>query len=86
MNTLHDAVTLLEKGDWEAAHTIVQADNSATSAWAHGIAHMLEGDLRNARYWYGRAERELAVDTQIDDEIATLKASIANDAESSSVY
>lgn len=86
MNTLHDAIALLENGDWEAAHTIVQNDDSTPGAWAHGIAHMLEGDLRNARYWYARAERELAVDAQIDDEIATLKASIADDAESSSVY
>ena len=86
MNTLHDAIALLENGDWKAAHTIVQADNSATSAWAHGIVHMLEGDVKNAGYWYGRAGRELKVDTQIDDEIATLKASIADDAESSSVY
>ena len=78
MNTLHDAVTLLEKGDWEAAHTIVQADNSATSAWAHGIVHMLEGDVKNAGYWYGRAGRELTVDAQIDDEIAALKASVAD--------
>ena len=78
MNTLHDAITLLEKGDWDAAHTIVQNDDSAPGAWAHGIAHMLEGDLKNAGYWYGRAGRELTVDTQIDDEIAALKASVAD--------
>ena len=78
MNTLDDAITLLEKGDWEAAHTIVQNDDSTTGAWAHGIVHMLEGDLKNAGHWYGRAGRELAVDTQIDDEIAALKASVAD--------
>ena len=78
MNTLHDAITLLEKGDWDAAHTIVQTDDSAPGAWAHGIAHMLEGDLKNAGYWYGRAGRELTVDAQIDDEIAALKASVAD--------
>ena len=79
MNTLHDAIVLLENGDWEAAHKIVQTDDSATGAWAHGIVHLLEGDLKNAGYWYGRAGRELVVDVQIVDEIAALKASVADD-------
>ena len=79
MNTLHDAIALLENGDWEAAHKIVQTDDSATGAWAHGIVHILEGDLKNAAYWYGRAGRELERSTQADDEITALKASVADD-------
>ena len=79
MNTLHDAIALLESGDWKAAHTIVQNDDSTNGAWAHGIVHLLEGDLKNAGYWYGRAGRELVVDVQIVDEIAALKASVADD-------
>jgi len=79
MKTLHDAIVLLENGDWKTAHTIVQSDDSTTGAWAHGIVHMLEGDLKNAGYWYGRAGRELVVDVQIVDEIAALKASVADD-------
>ena len=79
MNTLHDAIALLENGDWEAAHKFVQTDDSTTGAWAHGIVHMLEGDLKNARYWFGRAGRELVVGVQIDDEIVALKASVADD-------
>ena len=51
-------VGLLRAGDWQRAHAIVQADESAPgSCWAHGIVHLLEGDLGNARYWYGRAGR-----------------------------
>ena len=79
MNTLHDAIVLLENGDWKTAHTIVQNDDSTNGAWAHGIVHLLEGDLKNAGYWYGRAGRELVVDVQIVDEIAALKASVADD-------
>jgi len=79
MNTLHDAIAMLENGDWEAAHKFVQTDDSTTGAWAHGIVHMLEGDLKNARYWFGRAGRELVVGAQIDDEIVALKASVADD-------
>ena len=44
MNTLHDAIALLEGGDWKAAHTIVQNADSTNGAWAHGIVHILEGD------------------------------------------
>jgi hypothetical protein len=51
-------IALLRAGDWQGAHAIVQADESAQgSCWAHGIVHLLEGDLGNARYWYGRAGR-----------------------------
>jgi len=52
-------IALLRAGDWQGAHAIVQADESAPgSCWAHGIVHLLEGDLGNARYWYGRAGRD----------------------------
>lgn len=55
---IRDAAALLERGDWQAAHEIVQANESLPhAAWAHGIVHILEGDLDNARYWYGRAGR-----------------------------
>ena len=55
---LEKAVELLGEGDWRAAHEIVQKDeDSALACWAHGIVHILEGDLPNARYWYGQAKR-----------------------------
>ncbi len=46
------AVRYLKKGDWQKAHAIVQEDASPLGCWAHGIVHLLEGDLGNARYWY----------------------------------
>ncbi len=76
MKTLADAVALLEEGDWETAHGIAQADDTTLGAWAHGIVHMLEGDRRNAGYWYGRAGRELPSQERIADEIAALKAEL----------
>ena len=45
----------LEKGAWEAAHALVQDDESRAGAWVHAHVHRIEGDLWNARYWYGRA-------------------------------
>jgi hypothetical protein len=57
MASLIDAIALLKKGDWRAAHAIVQEDETALGYWAHGIVHTLEGDLENARYWYRKAKR-----------------------------
>lgn len=55
---LQKAIEHLQAGDWQAAHEIVQKDEeSALACWAHGIVHILEGDIPNARYWYGEAKR-----------------------------
>ena len=73
MAELIEAVRLLEQGDWEAAHVIAQADSSVNGSWAHGIAHLMEGDRSNAGYWYRRAGRQLPTDVRIPDEIEALK-------------
>ena len=55
---LSKAVAHMEAGDWHAAHEIVQRDeDSPLACWAHGIVHIMEGDLPNARYWYAQAKR-----------------------------
>jgi hypothetical protein len=74
---LRSAVALLEQGDWQAAHEIVQQDEeSALSCWAHGIVHVMEGDLPNARYWYRAAKRDFPKDYSVAAEIAAFKKSI----------
>jgi hypothetical protein len=71
---LRSAVALLERGNWQAAHEIVQKDEeSPLFCWAHGIVHVLEGDLPNARYWYGQAKRAFPAKYSVPDEIAALK-------------
>lgn len=83
MSTLADAVRHLEAGDWEAAHVIVQDDASPLACWAHGIVHLMEGDLGNAGYWYRQAGRELPTragrvdDAAIAAEIAALSSRAA---------
>ena len=75
---LRQAVALLARGDWKAAHAIVQSDeDSRLSCWAHGIVHLMEGDAANARYWYRRAGRAFRGDVSIDDEIAALRAELS---------
>ena len=74
---LRSAVAHLEKGDWQAAHKIVQEDEeSPFSCWAHGIVHVMEGDIPNARYWYRAAKRDFPKDYSVPDEIAALKHSL----------
>jgi hypothetical protein len=66
---LQRAIELLATGDWEGAHKIVQDDSSALAAWLHGIVHTLEGDLDNARYWYGQAGRAFRGRDAVAEEI-----------------
>ena len=71
------AVALLESGDWQAAHKIVQEDeDSPLACWAHGIVHILEGDLPNARYWYRAANRSFPDQPSAPAEIAALRAAL----------
>jgi hypothetical protein len=68
---------LLEQGDWQAAHEIVQADeDSPLACWAHGIVHILEGDLSNARYWYREAKRKFPQPPSATAELAALRAAL----------
>ena len=50
------------KGDWDAAHKIVQDESDANSAWVHAYLHRVEGDLSNASYWYRQAGQPVAKD------------------------
>ncbi len=70
------AVRHLKKGEWQKAHAIVQEDGSVLGCWAHGIVHMLEGDLPNARYWYRRAHRAFPKTGDAQAEIAALATAV----------
>ena len=48
----HDA-----RGDWARAHEIVQGEKGRDAAAVHAYLHRKEGDISNADYWYGRANR-----------------------------
>ena len=75
---LEQAVELLERGDWQGAHEIVQKDEeSALSCWAHGIVHILEGDISNARYWYRQAKRAFPREPSVDNEIEALRRELS---------
>jgi hypothetical protein len=73
--SLQTALDHLDKGDWDAAHNIVQSDESPEGCWVHAIVHVMEGDPDNARYWYGRASRVFSGDTSA--EIAAARKSLS---------
>ena len=74
---LSKAVAHLEAGDWQAAHEIVQRDEASPLAcWAHGIVHIMEGDLPNARYWYREAKRAFPSKPDVQDEIRALRGEL----------
>ena len=74
---LLEAVELALAGDWQAAHRIVQDhDKDAVGAWIHAVVHRMEGDVGNARYWYGRCGRVLRESVSTDAELREIKAQL----------
>ena len=54
----------------------MQKEKSTLAAWLHGIVHILEGDLKNAKSWYQRAEREFPDPTAVQEEIAAARQAV----------
>jgi hypothetical protein len=75
--SLAAAIDHLKAGEWQQAHPIVQADESALGCWGHGTVHLCEGDLGNARYWYRRAARPFPKSIDPAAEIEQLAAAHA---------
>jgi len=63
-------------GDWDAAHVLVQDDKSTDAAWVHAHLHRVEGDLRNAAYWYNRADKPVN-EASLDAEWISLVQALA---------
>jgi len=68
------ALWYAKKGEWEKAHTLAQNISSEDGSWIHANLHREEGDLGNARHWYGRAIRPvstLSIEVERDELIRT---------------
>ena len=44
-------------GDWDTAHQLVNDLEDADACRVHAYLHRKEGDLWNADYWYGKANK-----------------------------
>ena len=49
------ALQLIQDGDWNGAHKLIQEYSDPFSCQIHAYLHRIEGDLPNAHYWYQRA-------------------------------
>ena len=72
------AIDHARAGEWDAAHGIVQQDETdATAAWIHAVLHKIEGDSGNARYWFAKAGKLDRVDCDPTSELAVIRATLA---------
>jgi hypothetical protein len=75
---LLEAVEQALAGDWQAAHAIVQEhEDDAVAGWIHAVVHRMEGDLGNARYWYGRCRRPFREDVSTEAELREIKTALS---------
>lgn len=64
-------------GEWEAAHGIVQRDESdPTACWIHAVLHKMEPDEGNSRYWYRRAGKAYEAYPDGRQELIAIKAAL----------
>ena len=50
----HRALAHLRRREWQKAHELVMDLEDKAACHMHGLAHRLEGDMENARYWSTR--------------------------------
>ena len=81
MNVLLAVLTDLRSGRWAEAHNLVQQDHSLMGAWLHGIVHMQEGDLEDAEYWYGNAQRNFRERGTLQQEMEQFEAALKTQTE-----
>ena len=71
-----EAIWLASKGDWKAAHELMQMDEGeARHDWVHACLHRIEGDAGNAGYWYRRAQKPMATGP-FDAELMAIAAAL----------
>jgi hypothetical protein len=47
------------KGNWPAAHELVDELEETKAYWVHAYLHRKEGDISNANYWYRKAGKTM---------------------------
>src|SRR5258706_5016180 len=70
------ALACLKRRDWDKAHAIVMGMRDKFAFRIHGLLHRMEGDLDNARYWYGRAAVAFAKSKSAASEIEEIAAAL----------
>lgn len=73
------ALWLDATGDWTGAHEIVQQMDDRNAARIHAYLHRKEGDDWNARYWHRRSGTVFPQHQSLEDEWASLVASLLSE-------
>lgn len=63
------------KGDWNAAHELINDLSDLQAARVHAYLHRKEGDSGNAAYWYRRAG-QVYPDLSLDEEWSAIVADL----------
>ena len=61
------------KGDWEHAHSLIDALETADGMAVHAYLHRKEGVASNAEYWYRRAGKKFYRPSLADEWIALVE-------------
>jgi len=78
MTRLRHVLDQMRLGHWNEAHDLVQSDDSELAAWLHGILHIQEGDLEDAEYWYGKANRNFRSRGTLAEELDRFEAALSD--------
>jgi hypothetical protein len=70
------ALAHLRRKEWQKAHELVMDLEDKVAFHIHGLAHRIEGDMENARYWYGRAGVPLTRSLRLATELKAIEAAI----------
>jgi hypothetical protein len=63
-------------GDWDTAHSIVQAMSDVNAMWIHAYLHRKEPDIWNAKYWYSRCGKSYPGEMEFETEAAVILESL----------
>jgi hypothetical protein len=59
ISVLLESLWLDAKGDWHAAHELIDGLEEMKAYNVHAYLHRKEGDISNANYWYRRAGKQM---------------------------
>lgn len=65
------------RGEWHAAHGLIDDLPGEKAAWVHAYLHRKEGDAVNAAYWYRRAGKPVC-HLSLEEEWKTITTSLLN--------
>ena len=67
---------LTRDGSWDEAHKLVQQCSDELSCLIHAYLHRVEGNINNAKYWYGRIGVDMP-NNSLEEELNRLYAMIS---------